>query len=48
MKKLFYSIISILLICSGLTAQTNDFYDDAPTNPLKGAKKIVVTGEVQK
>ncbi len=29
-----------------VTAQTNDFYDDAPTTSLKGSKKILVTGEV--
>jgi beta-aspartyl-peptidase (threonine type) len=48
MKRLFYSIVSILLISTGLAAQTNDFYDDAPTSQLKGPGKILVTGEVQK
>jgi beta-aspartyl-peptidase (threonine type) len=48
MKRLFYSIVSILLISAGLAAQTNDFYDDAPTSPLKGSGKILVTGEIQK
>lgn len=48
MKKLFYSIASLLVISAGLAAQTNDFYDDAPASRLKGTGKILVTGEVQK
>lgn len=39
-------LLLAFLITAG--AQTNDFYDDAPTNPLKGSKKILVTGEVLK
>lgn len=38
----------ILLLSLTATGQTNDFYDDAPTSPLKGSTKILVTGEVQK
>lgn len=30
-----------------LNAQTNDFYDDAPTNKLAGKSSILVTGEVE-
>ena len=37
-----------MMISASLTAQTNDFYDDAQTNQLKGSKKILVTGEVAK
>ena len=38
----------MMTLSASLTAQTNDFYDDAPTNTLKGSKKILVTGEVAK
>ena len=48
MKKLtllFFALVILLnLPASG---QTNDFYDDAPTTPLKGSTKILVTGEEQ-
>ncbi len=37
-----------MMFTASLTAQTNDFYDDAPTVRLKGSKKILVTGEVAK
>ncbi len=47
MKKSLLTLIMFALIATA-GAQTNDFYDDAPTNPLKGARKILVTGEVQK
>ncbi|MCK7534918.1 MAG: hypothetical protein MZV63_29955 [Marinilabiliales bacterium] len=47
MKKITLSMLLLaFLVPAG--AQTNDFYDDAPTNPLKGSKKILVTGEVVK
>ena len=47
MKKITISMLMLaFLVTAG--AQTNDFYDDAPTNPLKGSKKILVTGEVVK
>jgi beta-aspartyl-peptidase (threonine type) len=49
MKRLFFPVIALIITFSTtLSAQTNDFYDDAPTMQLKGAKKILVTGEVQK
>jgi len=49
MKKLSISLSAILLgTIMSLHAQTNDFYDDAPTNPLKGNSSILVTGEVEK
>ena len=41
---LLFSIFSSI----GLYAQTNDFYDDAPTSPLKSSGKILITGEVEK
>lgn len=47
MKKSALTLIMLAFIATA-GAQTNDFYDDAPTNPLKGARKILVTGEVQK
>jgi beta-aspartyl-peptidase (threonine type) len=49
MKKLtlLFSALVILLSLPA-SAQTNDFYDDAPTTRLKGSMKILVTGEVQK
>ncbi len=37
-----------LLLSMQVGGQTNDFFDDAPTFQLRGAKKILVTGEVQK
>jgi hypothetical protein len=45
--------ISACLVCLCLTApaviaQTNDFYDDAPTNALNGPGKILITGEIEK
>ncbi len=49
MKKL--TLLSAALVLTALLqlhGQTNDFYDDAPTNQLKGNRKIVVTGEVQR
>lgn len=49
MKKLTLLITAaMLLLAASVTGQTNDFYDDAPTNQLKGSKKILVTGEVEK
>jgi len=49
MKKLtlLFSAMALLL-AAVVTAQTNDFYDDEPTNQLKGSRKILVTGEVVK
>jgi len=47
-KQLLLFIALILTVSISLTAQTNDFYDDAPTNTLKGSRKILVTGEVAK
>jgi beta-aspartyl-peptidase (threonine type) len=48
MKRLFISISAMLFLSITVSAQTNDFYDDAPTSTLKGSRKILVTGEVQK
>lgn len=48
MNRIIYSLFSLLLVSASLAAQTNDFYDDAPTSTLKGARKIMVTGEVEK
>ncbi|MDM8002076.1 MAG: hypothetical protein QUS66_04065, partial [Bacteroidota bacterium] len=49
MKKLtlLFSALAMLMIIPA-TGQTNDFYDDAPTVQLKGNKKILVTGEIEK
>ncbi len=47
MKKITLSMLLLAFIATA-GAQTNDFYDDAPTTPLKGSKKILVTGEVGK
>jgi L-asparaginase / beta-aspartyl-peptidase len=47
MKKTALTLLMLAFIATA-GAQTNDFYDDAPTNPLNGARKILVTGEVQK
>jgi L-asparaginase / beta-aspartyl-peptidase len=47
-KALLHSFALVMMISASLTAQTNDFYDDAPANALKGSKKILVTGEVAK
>lgn len=38
----------ILILGIAVSAQTNDFYDDAPTSSLKGSRRITVTGEVEK
>ncbi|MCK7537684.1 MAG: hypothetical protein MZV63_45395 [Marinilabiliales bacterium] len=47
MKRLFFINVAIMVMAAGSpNAQTNDFYDDAPANALKGSKKILVTGEV--
>jgi beta-aspartyl-peptidase (threonine type) len=47
MKKLLLHIFVLMITVNvSVTAQTNDFYDDAPTTSLKGSKKILVTGEV--
>jgi beta-aspartyl-peptidase (threonine type) len=48
MNKLLISVSALILLSITASAQTNDFYDDAPTNILKGSRKILVTGEVQK
>src|SRR5674476_81005 len=49
MNKLLLQFFALMMtVSASLTAQTNDFYDDAPTNTLKGSKKILVTGEVEK
>jgi beta-aspartyl-peptidase (threonine type) len=49
MKKLtlLFSAMALLLAVN-VTGQTNDFYDDAPTNQLRGSKKILITGEIEK
>jgi len=49
MKKLtlLFSALAMLMIIPA-AGQTNDFYDDAPTMQLKGNKKILVTGEIEK
>jgi hypothetical protein len=46
MKRLLTSALTIIVITASLIAQTNDFYDDAPTNKLAGARTITVKGEV--
>jgi len=47
MKKIAFTMIMLLaFVVAG--AQTNDFYDDEPSYLLKGSKKILVTGEVEK
>ncbi|MBE0667870.1 MAG: hypothetical protein IH593_09400 [Bacteroidales bacterium] len=47
MKKQTTLLVAILMgAIPSLIAQTNDFYDDAPTNPLKGTKTISINGEV--
>ncbi len=38
----------VMLMTLPAAGQTNDFYDDAPTMQLRGAKKILVTGEIEK
>ncbi len=49
MKKLTLLFSAMTLLLSVIvTGQTNDFYDDAPTNQLKGSKKILITGEIEK
>ena len=48
MKRLFTLLITALpVLLLSLNAQTNDFYDDAPTNPLSGSGKIIISGEVE-
>lgn len=48
MKRSATSLTVILLgSLVSINAQTNDFYDDAPTNQLAGNSSILVTGEVQ-
>ncbi|MDZ7636280.1 MAG: hypothetical protein U5L72_18320 [Bacteroidales bacterium] len=37
----------VIMLVLPVKGQTNDFYDDAPTNRLLGSTKILVTGEVQ-
>lgn len=37
----------LCLVMPAAICQTNDFYDDAPLNPLKGAGQITVTGEIE-
>jgi len=46
-KTILIMTASIMAVSISLKAQTNDFYDDAPTNPLKGTGNIVVGGEVE-
>ncbi len=50
MIKRTFSICSVILCMTWSTAicQTNDFYDDAPTNILNNTGKILVTGEIEK
>jgi len=49
MKKLtpLFSALAMLIMIQA-AGQTNDFYDDAPTMQLKGSRKILVTGEIEK
>jgi beta-aspartyl-peptidase (threonine type) len=44
---LLFSVL-VMLMTLPATGQTNDFYDDAPTMQLKGSRKILVTGEIEK
>jgi beta-aspartyl-peptidase (threonine type) len=44
---LLYSAM-VMLLALPATGQTNDFYDDAPTMELRGSRKILVTGEVER
>lgn len=44
-----FSATMVMIVSSVvLSAQTNDFYDDAPTNALSGTSLIRVTGEIEK
>lgn len=43
---IFIAAATIVIATSAVSAQTNDFYDDAPTNKLTGAHTILITGEV--
>jgi L-asparaginase / beta-aspartyl-peptidase len=47
-KLLLASVAVLMMFAVSVAAQTNDFYDDAPTSSLRGSKKILVTGEVAK
>jgi beta-aspartyl-peptidase (threonine type) len=49
MKKLTILLSALVMLMTvPASGQTNDFYDDAPTVQLKGSKKILVTGEIEK
>jgi beta-aspartyl-peptidase (threonine type) len=49
MKKLTLLFCAVTLLLSvNVKGQTNDFYDDAPTNQLKGSTKILINGEIEK
>ena len=41
------TLLTLVSAAFTLNGQTNDFYDDAPANPLKGNKTIFITGEVE-
>ncbi len=46
MKHLLISSILVIGLCTGLPAQTNDFYDDDESHPLKPTQ-LVIKGEVE-
>jgi hypothetical protein len=46
MKKVIAVVAAILTILTGIKAQTNDFYDDAPQNDLK-MSSLIVAGEIE-
>jgi hypothetical protein len=47
MKKLSaFSVFFLMIACAPIIAQTNDFYDDAPTKILEGDKTISINGEI--
>lgn len=41
-------MVALCLSAPVLYSQTNDFYDDAATNPLTGKNTVLVTGEIEK
>jgi len=46
MKKLIAIYLVLITFHSGIVAQTNDFYDDAPQNDLR-TSPITIAGEVE-
>ena len=46
MKKTLFLLLASTALMLTATAQTNDFYDDAPSVSLKGSHRILITGEI--